>query len=401
MGTFFSRKAIAVAFLCLWVFQLQSGCKRVRFTSGPPPQISAAIDSVRQVYCPDRRLAVFDINTRVRGKNVSITGELDNRDAIAALTSATKNAAKGYKVELDLRLLPENHLGKQVYGLVVSTVANLRAEPRYSAELVSQLLLGTKLKLLKQKDGWFYVQGEDGYLGWLNRAFFKRGDAQMLQDWFGRPLFVYKRRTGTLRKKPDPTSLPVSDLTGGCIVVGLDETKGWLKSELPDGRVGYAAKRYFVDYEAWKTDRAESGKAIAEMALKFNGIPYLWGGTSPKAMDCSGFTQTVYKWNGIQLLRDASQQYRQGKPIDPGRHFKNLLPGDLLFFGPKKDKIIHVGIYLGKRRFIHSSGRVKINSLDPKAADFNEYRYNTFIGARRIILPETPDEPARGGSLAK
>ncbi|MCW8849340.1 MAG: C40 family peptidase, partial [Melioribacteraceae bacterium] len=102
------------------------------------------------------------------------------------------------------------------------------------------------------------------------------------------------------------------------------------------------------------------------------------------------FTKTVYFFNGVILPRDASQQVHVGEKVEPGESFEKLLPGDLLFFGRKetsdqKEKITHVAIYIGNQQYIHSSGRVRINSLNKEAEDFNKYRYNTFIRAKRII----------------
>jgi len=131
---------------------------------------------------------------------------------------------------------------------------------------------------------------------------------------------------------------------------------------------------------------------ILATAQEYIGRPYLWGGTSGKGMDCSGFTKTVFYLNGVQLARDASQQVRTGNEIKTDATLKNLVPGDLLFFGrkataEKKERITHVGIYMGKGEFIHSSGDagVKIESLVKGASNFNKKRLDSFVKAKRMV----------------
>jgi hypothetical protein len=127
---------------------------------------------------------------------------------------------------------------------------------------------------------------------------------------------------------------------------------------------------------------------ISQTSLQFIGVPYLWGGTTPFGIDCSGFTQLVYRINGLQLLRDAKLQRsdRRFSPIDTPEGFvsTNFLPSDLLFFGlqaPSHPVVKHVGLSIGQGRFIHAVGKgrgVIISSLSDK-----EYK-NAFIDARRL-----------------
>ena len=108
----------------------------------------------------------------------------------------------------------------------------------------------------------------------------------------------------------------------------------------------------------------------------------MWGGTSSKGVDCSGFVKIVYYSRGIILARDASQQARYGEPVDFSNR-NNLQPGDLLFFGRSAQRITHVGIYQENGNFIHSSGKVHIGSIDPKAPNYVAERNN--VAARRIL----------------
>ena len=101
------------------------------------------------------------------------------------------------------------------------------------------------------------------------------------------------------------------------------------------------------------------------------GSGYLWGGTSTKVTDCSGLTKISYFSNAIILQRDASQQALTGLKIDTSKGWNKLQTGDLLFFGnAKTGRVTHVGLYLRDGNYIHCSGRVKINSLDPANATY-------------------------------
>ena len=125
--------------------------------------------------------------------------------------------------------------------------------------------------------------------------------------------------------------------------------------------------------------------AIIATALTMNGFPYLWAGMSPKGMDCSGFVRAVLFLHDIIIPRDASQQAPKGERIIGT---KDLIPGDLLFFGRKDTaapRVSHVGIYIGEGRFIHSLGLVKIASLDPSAPDYDAYNAGRYLFASRIL----------------
>ena len=138
--------------------------------------------------------------------------------------------------------------------------------------------------------------------------------------------------------------------------------------------------------------KAVQEEELVKTAVKFNGIPYLWGGVSSKALDCSGLSSNVFFMNGILLPRDASQQALCGKEITTDYEFKELITGDLLFFGRKgtaaqPEKVTHVAIYLGDSEFIHAAGyrdRVSINSIDSTRENYIPDYPETFVRAVRM-----------------
>jgi cell wall-associated NlpC family hydrolase len=129
---------------------------------------------------------------------------------------------------------------------------------------------------------------------------------------------------------------------------------------------------------------------MVKMAKTLVGVSYLWGGKSPKAIDCSGLTSLLYFFQGIILQRDASQQIKNGELISDALKVKNLKTGDLLFFGKHAtdslpERASHVAFYIGNGKIIHASGLVKISSLYKEEPDFETRYLNAFLKARRIV----------------
>ena len=153
-------------------------------------------------------------------------------------------------------------------------------------------------------------------------------------------------------------------------------------------------KKQFDGVDVLKVEipRHATPENIERTARALLGRPYLWGANSPKGLDCSGLTKFVFFLNGIDLARNASHQANQGVEVPLDANLSKLKKGDLLFFGSRpstshRGRVTHAGIYLGDKLFIHSSERVRINSLDPRSPLRDEHRIRSLIGARRV-LPE-------------
>jgi gamma-D-glutamyl-L-lysine dipeptidyl-peptidase len=354
--------------------------------------IAQLLKEAKEKLAPDRRTAVFDVQGETQGDAVLLKGEIHDSVMKEALLAFLKD--HGVKNVMDsLTALPQRSVGEKTCGVVSVSVANIRTVHDHQAEMGTQALLGTPLRILKKERGWLYVQTPDSYLGWSDDNIVEMKPAAY-EEWTARPKIIVTAEYASARESKASGSQQVGDLVAGCILALRSDAGTHYKVEYPDTRVGYVRKKDCARLQTYLSKTKATPKTIVATAKRFMGLPYFWGGTSSKAVDCSGFTKTVYFLNGIQLPRDASQQALVGEPIDTTGGI-NLHPGDLLFFGAKakgdrRERVTHVAISLGGKRFIHSSGQVRCNSLDPKDPDYSEHRDEGFLRARRIIgAPES------------
>lgn len=342
------------------------------------------IDAVRQQFAPDKRVALFDVEP----KGTILRGETNMPEAKAALLKRLQAADVTFVDSI--QVLPEAELEGKNQAIVTISVANLRSQPKHSAELATQATMGTPLKVWKKQNGWYLVQTPDHYLAWVDYGGVALMDQTAFNNWQQGKKLIYTNTYGFAHAAADKNASSVSDMVYGDVVVLKNKTKDFYEVAFPDGRTGFVAAAEAIDFKEWVATRKPTEENLVASSKEMLGMPYLWGGTSVKGMDCSGFTKTIFFMNGLVLPRDASQQVHIGELVNTDKGWGDMRPGDLLFFGvPAKDgkpeRVVHVGMWIGgNQEFIHSAGRVRINSMNPSAENHDASELARFLRAKRV-----------------
>jgi hypothetical protein len=338
----------------------------------------------QEKYAPDLSLNVFEAKLLFEDQKWIVRGETTVKGEKERILSFVDSLLGEESYADEFIELPHSSLGDSSFGIITVSAAHLREKAGHAAQLIDQNIMGKTIRLLKNKGGWYLIQTEYGYIGWMRRESFVRTDQDGMKIWEGKEKVKVTGLYPLVYSQPNDFSEPVTDVVLNALLAVEKGGKNWIQVSTPDARTGFIQSRYVTPHTDERLPNAYLSKSIIQTARSMMGIPYLWGGNSSKGNDCSGFTQTVFAANQIRLLRDARQQAREGEEIIPDEIFSNILPGDLLFFGAK-ERITHVGISLGGAEFIHQSGIVHINSLDSSAHNFSLYRKKTLKVIKRMF----------------
>ena len=268
-------------------------------------------------------------------------------------------------------------------AVVEFSTSYLRLQPDYESPLETQELMGTVVEIVGESGYWREIISPQPYKAWCTDQGLVEMNEEELKAYEEAPKVIFTDLYGHIYIRPSAKAETLCDIVGGNILRYVEKKGKWTKVMLPSGKTGYVQSRHLKKHEGFRSIAMGEGsaesispettEAIIAQAEKLLGVPYLWGGMSAKGVDCSGLVRISHIMNGILLPRNASQQIKCGErvPLD------QLQRGDLVYFGTaatddKPMRVTHVGIYLGNNKIIHSSHRVRINSLIPGDADYYE-----------------------------
>ena len=215
-------------------------------------------------------------------------------------------------------------------------VIPMRKTKSDKSEMINQVLFGENFKILKKTKNWSKIKlNHDNYQGWIdNKQYLTIKESNYRFDISNKKY----------------SSIKINQIRQSLVLGSLVPNNKKLKNKF---KITTKLNMYNMDnFKLW----------FVKIAKKYLNTPYLWGGRTPLGIDCSGYTQMVYRCFNKQLPRDAYQQAEKGRKIS---QIQNIKLGDLAFFGDKKS-ITHVGIILAKNKIIHASGKVRIDTLDQK-----------------------------------
>ncbi|AGY56594.1 C40 family peptidase [Gloeobacter kilaueensis] len=373
---------------CLLLLALFWGLIALSARAAEPlqPVIDRYIESLPKGY---GARAVLTAQAVWQGGRIVLTGQaLTERDR-QALKSAL---ARLGPVENRMEIFPFAEIGEHAWAAVRLSGADLRAAPDDKSELVSQVLPGDALKVLGRTDdsSWFKVLREwDGYVGWIRADRIVLWSRSEQQNWQKQPHLMVLENLPAVPELPrgsivarTPAEAPmVAAAAKSALVVATAEGQSYT---LPERALRPISP----------TDAPSAARILqyARALLADQPTRYLWGGTIGRALDCSGFNQTVYRLAGGTLPRDSYQQQAASRPIAPTLgDWQQLQPGDLLFFSEKGNRATHTGIYIGGGHFIHSSGHnngIAENNLLGNS-EYEQLLRRIYFGAGRV-LSSTP-----------
>jgi len=224
------------------------------------------------------------------------------------------------------------------YGICNLSIVPLRLEATDASELVSQVIYGDIFKVLEQRKSWSKIRlAFDRYEGWVDNKQYVELNEEQYTKLASQPL----KLTTDLVDFIQDSDKQLYTVTMGSVINGMTILEHTFEGQ-------------------YSQDIKEKSNII-NTAFSYINAPYLWGGKTPFGIDCSGFTQMVYKLNGYKLLRDASQQATQGEALS---FIEESEPGDLAFFDNAEGLITHVGIIMQDNYIIHAHGKVRIDRLD-------------------------------------
>ena len=237
------------------------------------------------------------------------------------------------------------------YGICNLSIVPIRSEASDKSEQTSQLLYGETFIILEEKIKWTKIKlCFDNYIGWINNKQFE---------------IINEQQFKILEKDPQIYSYDL---------VEFIENANHELIAIPIGSKLNGLNVFSHNYDGSKISETQEKSKIISTALRFLNSPYLWGGKTPFGIDCSGFTQMVYKLNGYKLERDSHLQAKQGSPLS---FIEESEPGDLAFFDNEEGKIIHVGIIMDDNHIIHASGKVRIDRIDQTGIYNSEAKSHT------------------------
>jgi gamma-D-glutamyl-L-lysine dipeptidyl-peptidase len=231
----------------------------------------------------------------------------------------------------------------KMFGICNLAIVPIRAEASDRSEMVSQLLFGDFFEILSTEPKWTKIKtAYDNYEGWIDAKQYELITEQQYELLAASEPILNGDLIETISFENNQL-LPIS--IGSCL------------NHLDINEIN---KKQYV-FEGLKVIGVKPKSDLLKTAYIYLNAPYLWGGKTPFGIDCSGFTQMVYKLNGYRLLRDASQQATQGDALS---FIEESEPGDLAFFDNDEGNIVHVGIMMENNYIIHASGKVRVDRID-------------------------------------